>query len=1385
MRQLFRLDAGRGSRDAAAFAWEPRGNYLAAGGEPGLVHIYDRHGDHVAEISGETTAPVKALAWDRDGDCLAIMQDREPTISLWDSQMKTVTKLDTALKDPSFFCWSRTSSQLVVGNKNGNILVYDRRTRKKVSVLGKHPKKITCGCWSAQTNKLALGSDDRTLTLSNESGDTLEQTELKHAPVDMQFATQKRDASDESETHLSINMGGKSLLLYDLKEPDNPLELAFSSKYGSIVAHTWFGDGLMLLGFSDGYVVVISTSMREIGQEQYSGQFHKKRLDSIAYSPALNYAAVAGDGGIKLVDLSTFKDMKKETVTDLDGSIAKVEWSPDGHVLCASTKRGQVATYLARMPLVHGACGDTVAYLSSLREITLVKSGTPEDDQNVVIPVGLEPSYLAVGPKHVGVGMNNAALFYDISTKEEVHKEEYNGRVSQMSISESHCAVLSGGRVTLHAIDGSRRRTFPDRDSGDEDDKVTALALTKDVLVYGTKTGTVHFFAINPEGPLPGVELRHERAILKIVPNAQGTRFIVVDTSKNAYVYAPTTSDLTPIPSFPRDFTAVIWEVIDRHVFIVSSPSELHTYAYAPQTVRGAVVAKLGAVDVSETGGVTMRPKASPLHPQGLVPVCSHDGTITCQTSGGTLTKIQCPLYEHRDDDDATPELHFCQNLALLRLKDAWNAAIDINKRPYWLALSGKAMDVLDVNMAIRVYRQLGDAGMVLGLERIKPFEDTNLLAGHILLLFQDYDAAQDLFLASTQPLHALDMRRDLLHWEQALKLAHSLDPSQVPAISCSYAQQLEFKGEYDPALRAFESAKKAIDRAYQRRVEEKEEDLEGDMMRKKCLCGVARCTLHLGDLRKGMTYLREADDKILYRDCAHILEGMNQHSEAAGLYEDAEHWEKAAAIYIKKLDFSRCASVMPKVTLPKLHAQYAKACEASDRFQEAVEAYENAHDLDSVVRLHLNQLNTPERGFDIVRRTQSSDGARLVAKFCQDHGDFKGAIEFLLMAKGTEEAFELAKLHNQVEKYTEVLGDSIRADDALNVAQHYEKINEPGLAGKYYALCNDYGRALELFIKCGEKEVHAAIDIVGKARNDALTHTLIDFLMGEPDGVPKDPNYIYRLYIALGNYPQAAKTAVIIAKQEQELGNYAQAHAILHETIVKLREQKVHVPQALRHPFVLLHSYVLAGKLARRGEQDLAARMLLRVAKSISKFPAHVVPILTSVVVACTKAGLKQSAHEYALQLMKPEYRSKIDAKFKRKIEAIIRKAQDLDEIAEPTSKCPVSSQQIPITSLECPTTQEELPMCVVTGRHVEKEDFCVCPNSRMPALRSHYLQYIKTEGAAARTRAIANEAKGGEPVKGQLEVLDPVCGKPVMASELTLMAPEEVDAFLKEWAK
>jgi WD repeat-containing protein 19 len=205
--------------------------------------------------------------------------------------------------------------------------------------------------------------------------------------------------------------------------------------------------------------------------------------------------------------------------------------------------------------------------------------------------------------------------------------------------------------------------------------------------------------------------------------------------------------------------------------------------------------------------------------------------------------------------------------------------------------------------------------------------------------------------------------------------------------------------------------------------------------------------------VRRGIGFVKESGDKALCRDCAAILEAMEQHSEAAALYELAELWEKAAAIYIRKLNFTQAAAIMPKVQLPKLHAQYGKACEQAGKFADAARAYEVARDMDAVVRLYLgHQLNQPEKAFEIVRATASSDGAQLVARFCQTHGDIRGAIEFLLMARQSDEAFDLAKAHSQVDVYAAALGEHMSPDDALQVAQYYEKEHDLGKAGKYHA---------------------------------------------------------------------------------------------------------------------------------------------------------------------------------------------------------------------------------------------------------------------------------------------------------------------------------------------
>ena len=138
---------------------------------------------------------------------------------MWEanSRRSTPIQLDSGFRDTlTFMIWSKVGPQLAVGTAKGNVLIYNHQTQRyviesilplvlrtflqiatvfnfrKVPVLGKHTKKIICGCWSKQ-NLLALGSDDRTITISNTDGDTLQQTQLRSEPSGIQFSEMKSD----------------------------------------------------------------------------------------------------------------------------------------------------------------------------------------------------------------------------------------------------------------------------------------------------------------------------------------------------------------------------------------------------------------------------------------------------------------------------------------------------------------------------------------------------------------------------------------------------------------------------------------------------------------------------------------------------------------------------------------------------------------------------------------------------------------------------------------------------------------------------------------------------------------------------------------------------------------------------------------------------------------------------------------------------------------------------------------------------------------------------------------------------------------------------------------------------------------------------------------
>ena len=69
----------------------------------------------------------------------------------------------------------------------------------------------------------------------------------------------------------------------------------------------------------------------------------------------------------------------------------------------------------------------------------------------------------------------------------------------------------------------------------------------------------------------------------------------------------------------------------------------------------------------------------------------------------------------------------------------------------------------------------------------------------------------------------------------------------------------------------------------------------------------------------------------------------------------------------------------------------------------------------------------------------------------------------------------------------------------------------------------------------------------------------------------------------------------------------------MLLETYQDLQEQKIAIPDELKRALQLLHSYVITKRLVSLKDHFGAAKMLLRVAKNISKFPARMTIMLLS----------------------------------------------------------------------------------------------------------------------------------------------------------------------------
>ncbi|ELV10439.1 WD repeat-containing protein 19 [Tupaia chinensis] len=921
------------------------------------------------------------------------------------------------------------------------------------STKGKHTKRITCGCWNAE-NLLALGGDDKMITISNQEGDTIRQ--------------------------ISVVLGKRTLFLFNLNEPENPIDLEFQHCYGTIVCYNWYGDGYIMIGFSRGNFVAISTHIQEIGQEIFQTREHKDNLTSIAMSQTLNKVATCGDNCIKIHDLAELKDMYAIINLDEENKgLGTLSWTDDGQLLALSTQRGSLHVFLTKLPILGDACSTRIASLTSLLEVTV--ANPVEGESPITVSVDVEPSFVAVGLYHLAVGMNNRAWFYVLGENavKKLKDVEYLGTVASICLYSDYAAALFEGKVQLHLVESEILDTQEERETRlfpavDDKCRILCHALTADFLIYGTDTGVIQYFYIEDWQFVN--DYRHPVGVKKIFPDPNGTKLVFIDEKSDGFVYCPVNDATYEIPDLSPTIKGVLWEnwPMDKGVFLAYDDDKVYTYVFHKDTIQGSKVILAGGTKV----------------PFSHKPLLLYNGELICQTQSGKINNIYLSTHSFLNSlkDTGPNELRqmLAQTLMLKRI---------LNDNAAWNELAEACLHHMEVEFAIRVYRTIGNVGMVMSLEGVKGIEDYNLLAGHLAMFTNDFNLAQDLYLASSCPVAALEMRRDLQHWDSALQLAKRLAPDQIPFISKEYAIQLEF-------------------------------------------------TAKVGEL-------------------------------------------------------------LPHVSSPKIHLQYAKAKEADGRYKEAVVAYENAKQWNSVIRIYLDHLNNPEKAVSIVRESQSLDGAKMVAR------------------------------NHQLS--------------------------------------------------------------VGQAKDELLTSQLIDHLMGESDGMPKDAKYLFRLYMALKQYREAARTAIIIAREEQSAGNYRNAHDVLFGMYAELQAQKIKIPSEMATNLMILHSYILVKIHVKSGDHMKGARMLIRVANNISKFPSHIVPILTSTVIECHRAGLKNSAFSFAAMLMRPEYRNKIDAKYKKKIEAMVRRP-DTSEIEEATTPCPFCEFLLPECELLCPGCKNNIPYCIAT---------------------------------------------------------------------------------------
>ncbi|KRY60335.1 WD repeat-containing protein 19 [Trichinella britovi] len=1293
MKLLFNVECQLNAQKNILFAIQPKlAQLVAVIRLLDTLTVYDRHGNVYDEIQTagkfvekKTSSKPCAVEWHPSGDSLVLLDEESDSIVIWSVEKKCakVIKANFTVKDVfTAVAWSTRSRILALGTQKGNVLFYYQQFSKLVPVIGVHSKKITEALFT-DDDQLILCSDDCSITILNSEGDLLCSYVCSGVPSLLNF-TERRvlESKEIGNGTVSVVISKNTLLLLDFPSFKTTHKITFNEAYGEILHCTWFDDKSIIFGFQKGQTVLISVRQSTMGQELFSIQDFQNYFCGLFVNSISNKVIVAGDFSIKLREMSRLADIK--AVLNLESNekrLQKLSCSDDGQILVFSTDAACVNVYLIHLVSLWASSGNTLAYLSSLSEIT-VRTQFPKENI-MTYEVKIEPSIIAVGFEYFAVGINNKVFYYKMCQKacELLTETDYLGTVKMILLNNEKAFVLCDGKLVIHPVGHSMVTEqncliFP---KFANKERINCISLSADYVAYATDTGLMVFLFFDSFEPL--TVLKHSISIESIATQPKGVKALFVTEKINIFAFDPITCEILEVNAKLEECKSLCWEQcsIEKDVFIVADHLQMKIFKYMKSAINETRVELLHCIA---------------LDAQESVPVLCSQGSVVILSGSDLQDRVIIVNYKNEGQLENLP----------IELKNACQI-LYANKNVRSVLKNDEKKSEAEL-----CYQHIGDISMVWCLKDISCCENRDQLRAHVAMIMQNYALAEKLYIDSFNSKDALQMYCDIMDWENALRLANQFFPEQIANISKEFAQELEQIGQYEKALQYYQSglteAQKNSDSL-----------LEKEQIIICCKNGIARTSLWCGEVKEGIKLALQSSDDSLLKECANILEqkmnilhqvtAKQFYVQYAKAMETMKDYSTAAESYKKGDDYFNFV----RISMEHLNGleeavrvvQESKCIEAAKFLSNC---FIGRNDYSSAVRLlvlancfsEALQLAKKKDKMEVFADTIGDDGDEEIYNTIASYFDHQGkkllAGKFYMKAEKYHKAFDIF-INNQCDKASIKLAvecaaltrDRTIIDELLQfLTGEKDGIpKDPTYLFQLYTILERHQEAAKIAIiivkdKQSRGQYRLARDVLFKLHQSLIQKHLPISLEMKTTLMLLHSYLLVKSAVRRKLHPLAARLLIRIA---ENINDFAM-HAVQIYTLTAIE---------CWYSGMKSTAYKWAAVLMRPNYKESIDSRYKKTIETI----------------------IRQVKDLIFVVLMKI-------------LNLIIRKREDTDD-SEMKTPCPYCKAQLAESELKCTCCKNTIPFCIASGKHISDSEITVCIHCGFPAISAEYKKWIAAE--------------------------------------------------------